>query len=745
MSKVDNVTKTRWNDQLDYQRLPTWEDCSKIIIRRCQSLEVNESRSIKHENSHNKNRNFHNNDRKPHIKSSFAASIENDFKCPFCKTNSHFLNSCNSFGNLMVGQRFDFVKENALCINCLKKGHTVSSCRAMNCKICKRPHHSLLHRNTNNPFNKNNNNNGNASSNVCQNDNSASVSVCQIENSKNSNQINETPSFNKATTLKISSNKDVVILATAVIEIKDKFGNFQPVRALLDSGSQVNFVTEETASRLKIHREHEGLNLIGIGEVETSTKQKISTIIKSRINETKFDIDLFVMKSISGYQPEANISTKEWNIPKNLPLADPHFNKRSKIDLLVGADVFFQLLSRGQVKLDESLPTLHKTCFGWIVSGKYSPLRNPNSKLNYYCNLVEQNLNVDMEALDKIVEKFWTIEEVVNEKPHYTDEQKACENHFIKNVQILPNNRIEVALPFKKDGSLLGLSYETAKRRFLSLERRLEKTPEIKLLYIEFMKEYLELNHMSPTNNKIPKDSHYFIPHQVVVRPQSTSTKLRVVFDASSRTSSNVSLNDILMVGPTIQADLYITLLRFRCRKYAFTADITKMYRQILIREIDRNYQLILWRENPNMEIQIYKLNTVTYGTSPAPFLAIRCLSYLSDLFKEKYPRGAKILKTDFYVDDLMSGAHTLEEMEIIRTEVVAILDSAGLILAKWFSNNINFVNTEAGEKSLEFNNEDTTKALGITWNTKDDVLKFKIDKEFANLKATKRNVCTVI
>ncbi|KAH8292648.1 hypothetical protein KR054_009770, partial [Drosophila jambulina] len=94
------------------------------------------------------------------------------------------------------------------------------------------------------------------------------------------------------------------------------------------------------------------------------------------------------------------------------------------------------------------------------------------------------------------------------------------------------------------------------------LIRRLSRDSNMKPMYLEFMEEYLALGHMSPTDNKIPSTPHYVIPHQCVLRPQSTSTKLRVVFDASCKTSSQVALNDILMVGPTIQEELYSTLLR---------------------------------------------------------------------------------------------------------------------------------------------------------------------------------------
>ena len=73
------------------------------------------------------------------------------------------------------------------------------------------------------------------------------------------------------------------------------------------------------------------------------------------------------------------------------------------------------------------------------------------------------------------------------------------------------------------------------------------------------------------------------------------------------------------------------------------TADIEKMYRQVLIDEADRNFQLILWREKQSDNIEIFRLNTVTYGTSSAPFLAIRCLTYLSELFEKCYQSDLRI------------------------------------------------------------------------------------------------------
>ncbi|CAI6372187.1 unnamed protein product [Macrosiphum euphorbiae] len=83
------------------------------------------------------------------------------------------------------------------------------------------------------------------------------------------------------------------------------------------------------------------------------------------------------------------------------------------------------------------------------------------------------------------------------------------------------------------------------------------------------------------------QSNEYYIPHHAVFKSTSITTKLRVVFDASTICSTGKSLNDLLMKGPVVQPTLYSTLLRFRVHQVALTADIEKMYRQILIHNDD--------------------------------------------------------------------------------------------------------------------------------------------------------------
>lgn len=194
------------------------------------------------------------------------------------------------------------------------------------------------------------------------------------------------------------------------------------------------------------------------------------------------------------------------------------------------------------------------------------------------------------------------------------------------------------------------------------IERRLMARPDTYLEYKRFLNEYIELGHMEKVESQEIIGPHLFIPHHFIARPESTTTKLRVVFDASAKSWNNVVLNDMLAKGPTIQDSLVTILLRFRKKRYAFTADIEKMYRQIWVSKEDQDMQLILWRPDPAKEIESYRLKTLTYGTKTAPYLATKCLQTLAIEGEETFPLAAAITKRDFYMDDCIAGADEADE-----------------------------------------------------------------------------------
>ena len=215
----------------------------------------------------------------------------------------------------------------------------------------------------------------------------------------------------------------------------------------------------------------------------------------------------------------------------------------------------------------------------------------------------------------------------------------------------------------------------------------------------------------------------------------STTTKFRVVFDASSKTSNGSSLNDFLLVGPTLQDNLTDVIHRFRLHPVAFTADIAKMYRQIKVKEDETKFQHILWRESPDHPILEYRLNTVTYGTASAPYLAVKCLQQLSEDNRLTYPFAAEAARKNFYVDDLMKSSPDLPVAMETQRQLVEMCSSGRFPLRKWTSNSKEFLESipePIREKSFlfDFTADPSIKTLGIRWNTKDDNFEFKYQDE---------------
>ncbi|XP_052858280.1 uncharacterized protein LOC128266046 [Drosophila gunungcola] len=189
----------------------------------------------------------------------------------------------------------------------------------------------------------------------------------------------------------------------------------------------------------------------------------------------------------------------------------------------------------------------------------------------------------------------------------------------------------------------------------------LNHNPLLREIYVKFMKEYIALNHMQLASDFDSQKTHYVIPHHGVLRSESMTTKLRVVFDASCKTTSNISLNELLMIGPSIQQNLILSLLAIRLHRHALVADICKMYRQFEISPDDLMYQLVLWRESSAPPLELFQLNTVTNGMSCAPFLAIRSLKYIADNFSKQFPIGAAVLNEEMFVEDLLTEADSVE------------------------------------------------------------------------------------
>ncbi|GFW90786.1 integrase catalytic domain-containing protein [Trichonephila clavipes] len=266
------------------------------------------------------------------------------------------------------------------------------------------------------------------------------------------------------------------------------------------------------------------------------------------------------------------------------------------------------------------------------------------------------------------------------------------------------------------------------------MERRFQVDKDFERQYKNFMIEYESLEHMIPVGNNMKSmDSKiYFLPHHAVMKGDSVSTKLRVVFDGTCKPSNGNSLNSILGIGKMLQPDLFMILVKLRLNEIAFSADIQQMYRQILIDQEDQNFQCIVWRESKHSPMREYKLCTVTYGTASAPYLDTRCLFQTGLDLERDDPAVSSLIQESFYIDDLMAGASSSEKAISLIKTLYSILEARGFHLRKWRSNSSEVLsrissNWVGDSSNLEIHPDECSKALGLTWNSMKDIFIFNL------------------
>ncbi|XP_075162907.1 uncharacterized protein LOC142235542 [Haematobia irritans] len=286
------------------------------------------------------------------------------------------------------------------------------------------------------------------------------------------------------------------------------------------------------------------------------------------------------------------------------------------------------------------------------------------------------------------------------------------------------------------------------------MERSLSKYSELRTQYHDVLNEYIALDHAEETSSREisfdDKFNSFYLPHHAVVRPEHKSIKVRIVFNASRKTKSGYSLNDILHTGPTLQSDLTSVILNWRKYQYVFCGDIQKMYRQILVHPHDRPYQRILFKPSDNNSIKDYQLKTVTFGINCAPFLAIRTLLQLASDVQATHPIVARILKHETYVDDILSGGFSIQEALKARNDLIDILKNAGFPLKKIIANDPQLLahippQDLYDSEFLRFHESSSTKTLGIKWNALSDSFTYSINPIQSEQTMTKRMVLSSI
>lgn len=641
------------------------------------------------------------------------------FACPICK-KSHLLYQCMSFIAYAPARRREFIKAQRRCLNCLAANHLTRDCRSeRRCRECARNHHTQLHASiAAEPANDGSSSSGTAVRSTSKSD----VAAHAVSNT--------------------ISAKTTVLLATARVRVYSASGRVAQVRALLDQGSAATLMSENLAQLLRLPRVKRITRVTGIDESHQYARH-IAHIQVSPALSPEYSTNAIILKALTQYVPNRVQLTTQWSHLEDLPLADNAPMSSDPLDLIIGADLYGQMLLEGLRKGQRDEPIAQNTTLGWIISGSVIAYDSPSS--------VHTHHGAPLEMIDFNLRRFWEVEDL----PHQTflsPEEQESEDHFLQTHSRNQSGRYIVRLPFKTNPPpKLGESRSNALASLLRLERRLLKSPATATAYSEFLQEYTNLGHMSRIDNSelASVDRPYFIPHHAVYRADSLTTRLRVVFNASSKTTSETSLNDHLLVGPKLQNDLAAVILQWRQFQYVFTADIAKMYRQILVDARDTDYQRILWRASSSYPVEEYRLLTVTYGTAAAPFLAQRVLRQLAFDNGAQFPLALPVLLTQAYVDDCIFGADDQVLARQTRDQLIELLSNGGFQLRKWASNcPALLADIDPSDHGLaqtkDLLHDETLKVLGISWNPEQDAFQFRV-RPAADPGTTKRSILSTI
>ncbi|XP_045777844.1 uncharacterized protein LOC123875840 [Maniola jurtina] len=536
-SKLDSSTARKWEEFRSTHDNVKLSNFFEFLRQRATVLEtVHANKPIKSDkrNQFVKSKSFI--AASPSSPSSSSSSSYTNKACLACKLD-HKLYNCPKFKSMSVDDRIAKVHEWQICTNCLREGHSHFNCRLGGCRFCKRKHNSILHRQSSLHYiQPPTQTSTSSSSSQSREGTTTSLPTSNIKvprhNSLPSSSSGPTDMKDPSCVVSMSSvSSNQALLSTALVKVTTNGKSFT-LKALLDSGSQSSFITEAARTKIGLPTVKNYLRSVcGLNNSVIKITEHCNIVIHSTYNTFSMPVRCYIIPLITDKLPQVNINIESLQIPNHIHLADPNFFVSSEVDMLLGADVFWDLLCSSRFKLGLHMPTLQETQLGWIVAGPMGGKRSNTSDI--YCNFSKE--------IQQQLSKFWELEEVPAETSSFNEH--FCEKLFNETTYRDKDGRFCVQIPFRDSADTLGDSYNIAKRRLIQVEKKLSKNPNLRSEYNKFMKEYEDLGHMSEVTDY--DDHGCFLPHHAVIRESSETTKTRVVFDASSKTSNNIALNDI--------------------------------------------------------------------------------------------------------------------------------------------------------------------------------------------------------
>ena len=540
------------------------------------------------------------------------------------------------------------------------------------------------------------------------------------------------------------------------------------VRILFDSCSQKSYISARLRNELQLPTIRTDRILVKtFGKEEGSLKScDVVQVAVDCVDGMKVFVNAYVVPLICSPITNQPINFAQSHYPhlRNIELSDQASGgEELEVDIMIGADYYWCFVQNQVVCGEGYGPVAILTRLGYVLSGPVSaPMRNEtfsNVTISHVMKTTTAVEEHDIQLIDQ-VKKFWEYESMG------INENDSVHEDFITNINFT-GDRYEVSLPFKQGHGLIPDNFSLAESRLRKLKNTLPSS--VLNQYDEVIKEQLSsgvIESVNPDEIKKPGHVHY-MPHKPVIRSERATTKLRVVYDASSKRDGEVSLNDCLNQGPSLFPLIFDVLLRFRLHKVALIGDIEKAFLNIQVREEERDLLRFLWYEDINSDqpdLVKFRFTRLVFGLVSSPFVLNATVRYhLKNFAKEDTQFTQKVIDS-LYVDDFASGEDSDEEGLKLYQKLKACFRAGGFNMRKWASNSAtlsreikNLEEREKAEVSLDedesyskstLNKTDSCqdneiKVLGITWNTETDKLYFKFTPltDEINSHPTKREI----
>ena len=607
--------------------------------------------------------------------------------CVYCNGEGHRSAECAKFPS--ISQRRRILSDKKLCFNCTGTRHQAQDCRSKNaCQRCGSRHHT---------------------------------SICD-----------RLPSNNQM--MLVTGDQESSVIYPVVVVVVDGI----KCRALLDTGAGSSYVSAALVKRLNkrpTHVEHKQIEMMlcsTIQKVQSYTVKIASVDGKFEMTTKVSKVDKGVLLTVTNPHYEELIST--FPHLEGVVMEDNDKKSELPIHLILGASEYSRIKTETKPRIGKpSEPIAELTTLGWAMmsSGKETGLSNvyltKSSAADY-----EQLCNLDVLGLEDSPES----------------DQGSVYGEFIEQLDRSEEGWYESGLLWKPGHGRLLTNEHGSIARLEGLVRKLQREPGMIDKYDEIIQEQLKEGIVERVVEE-PHERVFYIPHKPVKRETSTTTKLRIVFDASAKPSEeSPSFNECLETGPPLQNLLWNVLVRNRVKPVALTADIKQAFLQVRIRAEDRDVLRFHWIKNKDPStVEVLRFTRALFGLVQSPFLLAGTLRLHLQSLRARYPVEVEEILKSLYVDDIISGASTTAEAQGLKKTIASVFAEAKFTMHKWNSNdpqleseNVVPVDEQQSYAKQQLGvKEGETKTLGLPWNKREDLIAVTFPEEPVDV--TKRGI----